>query len=141
MYLLSGRSILVVVLQISPSYVRAHYELGTTLLAEGKAEAALEEMQKETPDGGRDAGLLPCAPDSPEGRTSSAGYFPPRFRESRRGGAHSLKARVSAPWPLLIGPQKIERKSQPRGSATSTVPFDTRSMRRSASFACHQLQR
>jgi TolB-like protein/tetratricopeptide (TPR) repeat protein len=44
-------------LQISPSYVRGHYGLGTTLLAEGKAEAALQEMQKETPDGGRDAGL------------------------------------------------------------------------------------
>ena len=45
------------VLKISPSYVRAHYELGTTLLAEKKLEAALEEMLKETPDGGRDAGL------------------------------------------------------------------------------------
>jgi tetratricopeptide (TPR) repeat protein len=45
------------VLKISPSFVRAHYELGTTLLAERKLEAALEEMLKETPDGGRDAGL------------------------------------------------------------------------------------
>jgi TolB-like protein len=45
------------VLKISPSFVRAHYELGTTLLAERKLEAALEEMLKETPDGGRDAGV------------------------------------------------------------------------------------
>jgi TolB-like protein len=44
-------------LTISPSYVRAHYALGTTLLAEGKPAAALEEMLKESADGGRDAGL------------------------------------------------------------------------------------
>jgi TolB-like protein len=44
-------------LKISPSFVRGHYELGTTLLAEGKVEAALGEMRQETADGGRDAGL------------------------------------------------------------------------------------
>ena len=44
-------------LDISPTYERAHFDLGLTLLAEGKLEAALSEMQKETLDGGRDAGL------------------------------------------------------------------------------------
>jgi TolB-like protein/uncharacterized protein HemY len=44
-------------LKISPSFERGHYELGTTLLAEGKIEAALEEMRQETEDGGRDAGI------------------------------------------------------------------------------------
>jgi tetratricopeptide (TPR) repeat protein len=44
-------------LKISPSFERGHYELGTTLLAEGKIEEALEEMRQETEDGGRDAGM------------------------------------------------------------------------------------
>ena len=44
-------------LDISPTYERAHFDLGLTLLAEGKLDATLAEMQKETPDGGRDAGL------------------------------------------------------------------------------------
>jgi TolB-like protein len=44
-------------LDISPTYERAHFDLGLTLLAEGKLDAAVAEMQEETPDGGRDAGL------------------------------------------------------------------------------------
>ena len=44
-------------LDISPTYERAHFDLGLTLLAEGKLDATLAEMQEETPDGGRDAGL------------------------------------------------------------------------------------
>jgi len=44
-------------LDISPTYVRGHFYLGSTLLAAGKPAAALEEMQKETAEGGRDAGL------------------------------------------------------------------------------------
>ena len=44
-------------LDISPTYERAHFDLGLTLLAEGNLDAALAEMQEETPDGGRDAGL------------------------------------------------------------------------------------
>ena len=44
-------------LNISPTYERAHFDLGLTLLAEGKLDATLAEMQEETPDGGRDAGL------------------------------------------------------------------------------------
>jgi TolB-like protein len=44
-------------LDISPTYERAHFDLGLTLVAEGKFDAALSEMQEETTDGGRDAGL------------------------------------------------------------------------------------
>jgi TolB-like protein/tetratricopeptide (TPR) repeat protein len=44
-------------LDISPTYERAHFDLGLTLLAEGNLDATLAEMQEETPDGGRDAGL------------------------------------------------------------------------------------
>jgi TolB-like protein/tetratricopeptide (TPR) repeat protein len=44
-------------LDISPTYERAHFDLGLTLLAQGKLDATLAEMQEETPDGGRDAGL------------------------------------------------------------------------------------
>jgi serine/threonine-protein kinase len=44
-------------LEISPTYVSAHYYLGVTLLTEGKAEASLSEMQLETPVGGQLAGL------------------------------------------------------------------------------------
>jgi TolB-like protein len=44
-------------LEISPTYERAHFDLGLTLVAEGKFDAALSEMQQETTDGGRDAGL------------------------------------------------------------------------------------
>ena len=44
-------------LNISPTYERAHFDLGLTLLAEGKLDATLAEMREETPDGGRDAGL------------------------------------------------------------------------------------
>jgi serine/threonine-protein kinase len=44
-------------IEISPTYERAHFDLGLTLLAEGNLDAALAEMQEETPDGGRDAGL------------------------------------------------------------------------------------
>jgi adenylate cyclase len=35
-------------LEISPTYTWGHYFLGIALLSEGKAEAALEEMEKET---------------------------------------------------------------------------------------------
>jgi TolB-like protein len=45
------------VLDISPTYPYAHFSLGWTLLEQGKAEAALAEMQQETPDGNRDEGL------------------------------------------------------------------------------------
>jgi TolB-like protein/Tfp pilus assembly protein PilF len=45
------------VLDISPTYAYAHFSVGWTLLAQGKAEAALAEMQQETPDGNRDEGL------------------------------------------------------------------------------------
>jgi TolB-like protein/tetratricopeptide (TPR) repeat protein len=45
------------VLAISPTYAYAHFSLGWTLLAQGKADAALAEMQQETPDGNRDEGL------------------------------------------------------------------------------------
>jgi TolB-like protein/tetratricopeptide (TPR) repeat protein len=44
-------------LDISPTYERAHFDLGLTLVAEGKFDTALSEMQQETTDGGRDAGL------------------------------------------------------------------------------------
>jgi len=45
------------VLEITPTYVRGHLDLGLTLLAEGKLESALDSMRQETEDGGRDAGL------------------------------------------------------------------------------------
>jgi tetratricopeptide (TPR) repeat protein len=44
-------------LEISPTYERGHLDLGLTLLAEGKLEAALDAIHQETIDGGRDAGL------------------------------------------------------------------------------------
>lgn len=45
------------VLELSPTYGEAHFYLGQILLAEGKREAALEEMLQEAPESGRDAGL------------------------------------------------------------------------------------
>ena len=45
------------VLEITPTYVRGHLDLGLTLLAEGKLAPALASMRQETEDGGRDAGL------------------------------------------------------------------------------------
>jgi adenylate cyclase len=45
------------VLEISPTYGGAHHDLGVILLMEGKPEEALGEIQKETPLGGRAAGL------------------------------------------------------------------------------------
>jgi TolB-like protein len=45
------------VLELSPTYGQAHFYLGRILLAEGKPEAALDEMQREAPESGRDAGL------------------------------------------------------------------------------------
>jgi tetratricopeptide (TPR) repeat protein len=45
------------VLEISPTYGTAHHDLGVILLMEGKPQDALSEMQKETPVGGRSAGL------------------------------------------------------------------------------------
>jgi TolB-like protein/DNA-binding winged helix-turn-helix (wHTH) protein len=45
------------VLELSPTYGEAHFYLGQILLAEGKREAALEEMPQEAPESGRDTGL------------------------------------------------------------------------------------
>jgi TolB-like protein/DNA-binding winged helix-turn-helix (wHTH) protein/tetratricopeptide (TPR) repeat protein len=45
------------VLELSPTYGAAHFYLGQILLAEGKREAALEEMPQEAPESGRDTGL------------------------------------------------------------------------------------
>ena len=44
-------------LEISPTYVSANLTLGNILLARGQNAEALRAMQRETPDGGRDAGL------------------------------------------------------------------------------------
>jgi TolB-like protein/Tfp pilus assembly protein PilF len=46
------------VLEISPTYGGARHDLGVILVMEGKAEEALGEIQKETPLGGRAAGLV-----------------------------------------------------------------------------------
>jgi TolB-like protein/Tfp pilus assembly protein PilF len=42
---------------ISPTFLWAHWTLGTVLLAEGRLDAALAQMELVTSDGGRDAGL------------------------------------------------------------------------------------
>jgi TolB-like protein len=44
-------------MEISPTYVGIHRDLGTVLLLQGEAEAALGEMEKEAPLGGRSFGL------------------------------------------------------------------------------------
>jgi TolB-like protein/DNA-binding winged helix-turn-helix (wHTH) protein len=44
-------------LEISPTYVSAHFFLGLVLLEEGEREAALAEMQQETLEGGQLGGL------------------------------------------------------------------------------------
>lgn len=44
-------------LEISPTYVEIHRDLGTALLLQGKPDAALRETEQETPIGGRSAGL------------------------------------------------------------------------------------
>ncbi len=44
-------------LEISPTYDGAHYFLGLVLIERGEREAALAEMEKETPTGGQLAGL------------------------------------------------------------------------------------
>jgi len=44
-------------LALSPTYNSGHLYLGQILLAQGKLEAALLEMEQEAPDGGRDTGL------------------------------------------------------------------------------------
>jgi serine/threonine-protein kinase len=44
--------------EISPTYVEIHHDLGIALLMKGEPEAALREMQQETPAGGRSAGLV-----------------------------------------------------------------------------------
>lgn len=44
-------------LEISPTYVGAHFYLAIALLADGEREAALAEFQKETDDGTRLGGL------------------------------------------------------------------------------------
>jgi TolB-like protein len=46
------------VLEISPTYTGAHFQLGLILLMEGRSQEALTEMQKEIPLGGRAAGLV-----------------------------------------------------------------------------------
>jgi TolB-like protein/Tfp pilus assembly protein PilF len=46
------------VLEISPTFVTAHRQLGTILLMEGRPRDALSEMQKETSVGGRSLGLV-----------------------------------------------------------------------------------
>jgi TolB-like protein len=46
------------VLDISPTYVQAHHDLGVALLLGGNPQEALSEIQKETPEGGRSAGLV-----------------------------------------------------------------------------------
>lgn len=43
--------------EISPTYVEIHHDLGTVLLLQGKPDAALREMERESPLGGRSAGL------------------------------------------------------------------------------------
>jgi TolB-like protein len=45
-------------LEISPTYGGAHHDLAVILLMEGKAQDALAEIEKETPAGGRAAGLV-----------------------------------------------------------------------------------
>jgi TolB-like protein/Flp pilus assembly protein TadD len=44
-------------LQISPTYSEGHYGLGELLLTDGKLDAALAEMQQESSDQARNAGL------------------------------------------------------------------------------------
>ena len=44
-------------LEIAPTYAWGHYDLGLALLVKGQPEAALAEMEKETADEGREAGL------------------------------------------------------------------------------------
>jgi tetratricopeptide (TPR) repeat protein len=44
-------------LDIRPHYGRGHFTLGLVLLERGYREAALVEMQQETPDEARQAGL------------------------------------------------------------------------------------
>lgn len=44
-------------LDIAPTYVGAHFDLGVTQLIQGKTEAALAEMRKEVPAGGQTIGL------------------------------------------------------------------------------------
>ena len=44
-------------LEISPTFIWAHWGLGAVLLAAGKLDAALSQMQQATPEGGGDAGL------------------------------------------------------------------------------------
>jgi TolB-like protein len=46
------------VLDISPTYGSAHHDLAVILLMEGRPQDALSEIQKETPVGGRAAGLV-----------------------------------------------------------------------------------
>jgi tetratricopeptide (TPR) repeat protein len=46
------------VLEISPTYGDAHHDLAVILLMEGRPQDALSEIQKETPVGGRAAGLV-----------------------------------------------------------------------------------
>ena len=45
-------------LEISPTYEGAHHDLGVALLMQEKPQEALIEVQKETPAGGRSAGLV-----------------------------------------------------------------------------------
>jgi TolB-like protein len=70
-------------LDISPTYERAHFDLGLTLLAEGKLDAAFSEMQQETPDGGRDAGLAIIF--NAMGRKADSDAALERFMKQRAG--------------------------------------------------------
>jgi tetratricopeptide (TPR) repeat protein len=44
-------------IEVSPTFLWAHWTLGAVLLAAGKLDAALEQMLKATSDGGADAGI------------------------------------------------------------------------------------
>jgi len=45
------------ILEIRPTYASAHFDVGLALMAQGRFEAALEEMQNETSEGPRHIGL------------------------------------------------------------------------------------
>jgi len=77
------------ILEISPTYNGGHYFLGQMLLAEGRPDAALAEMQNETPEGGRYAGL------------AIVNYAMKRNAEADAALAQATKA-YAANWPCAI---------------------------------------
>ena len=81
-------------LEISPTYERAHFDLGLTLLAEGKFDAALSEMQQETADGGRDAGLAIIY--NAMGRKADSAVALGRFTKQRAGDRAYRIAQIHA---------------------------------------------